>query len=222
MIRLWHLLADLLFPRKCVLCQELLQRGETDICGKCLSETEDFSSPETHTYLHKWTAVWYYEGNVRESILRFKFGNARSYASAYGRRIAMKLLREGMAEEPFVLTWVPVSRKRKRRRGYDQVELIARAVGAELGSEPVSTLVKTRHNRAQSGIADSSARRANVLGAYRIRNPEQVRGKRVILLDDVLTTGSTAGECARVLLTAGAKQVDSAVVASVRRRRSGS
>ena len=134
----------------------------------------------------------------------------------------MKLLREGMAEEPFVLTWVPVSRKRKRRRGYDQVELIARAVGAELGSEPVSTLVKTRHNRAQSGIADSSARRANVLGAYRIRNPEQVRGKRVILLDDVLTTGSTAGECARVLLTAGAKQVDSAVVASVRRRRSGS
>ena len=94
MIRLWHLLADLLFPRKCVLCQELLQRGETDICGKCLSETEDFSSPETHTYLHKWTAVWYYEGNVRKSLLHYKFHNKRSYAPAYGRLLAMKILRE--------------------------------------------------------------------------------------------------------------------------------
>lgn len=113
-----------------------------------------------------------------------------------------------------LITWVPVSRLRKLRRGYDQVELLAKYVGAELGMKPVRLLVKIRHNRAQSGIAGQAKRRANVLGAYRMVNPEQVRGKRILLLDDVITTGATAGECARVLLTAGAKEVHCGCIAA--------
>ena len=79
---------------------------------------------------------------------------------------------------------------------------------------PVRTLQKVRHNRPQSGISGQAKRRANVLGAYRITDPQQLRGKRVLLLDDVITTGATAGECARVLLTAGAKEVHCGCIAA--------
>ena len=137
---------------------------------------------------------------------------ARHYGAVYGRLVAMKVLE---SEEEFdVLTWIPVSPLRKLRRGYDQVELIAKAAGRELGMAPVSVLKKIRHNRPQSGISDAAMRRANVLGAYRVVHPELVSGKRVLLLDDILTTGSTASEAARMLKTAGAKEVHCAAVAA--------
>ena len=213
MMKLFHRISRLLFPPKCILCKRLLQENETDLCHGCRADTPEFSKPTKKlTYLAGWTALWYYEGNVRSSILRFKFHNARSYADAYGRMLAMKLTQE---ETEFdLLTWIPISRQRKWRRGYDQVELIAKAVGAELGIAPVSTLQKLRNNRPQSGITGAAQRRANVLGVYRVLDPSQVSGKRVLLLDDILTTGATAGECARMLLTSGAKEVYCAAVAA--------
>ena len=93
-------------------------------------------------------------------------------------------------------------------------QLLAEAVGQELGLTPVSTLCKVRHNRAQSGITGQAKRRANVLGAYKAVCPQQLHGKRVLILDDVITTGATAGECARVLLTAGAKEVHCGCIAA--------
>ena len=125
----------------------------------------------------------------------------------------MKLLRE-YPDGFDVLTWVPISRLRKFRRGYDQVELLAKAVGRELDMEPVRCLKKIRNNRPQSTVTGQAQRRANVLNAYRAIKPEQFQGKRVLLLDDIITTGATAGECARILLTAGAKEVHCAAVAS--------
>ena len=95
-------------------------------------------------------------------------------------------------------------------------QLLARAVGRELGMEPVRLLKKIRNNRPQSGISGQAERRANVLGAYRLTDAGAVAGKRILLLDDVITTGSTAGECARVLLTGGASQVHFGAVAAAR------
>ena len=82
---------------------------------------------------------------------------------------------------------------------------------------PVPTLKKIRNNRPQSRLKDAQARRANVLGAYRIAGNVSLQGKRVLLLDDILTTGATAGECARVLLVAGAKEVHCAAIAAARK-----
>lgn len=213
MMKLFHRISRLLFPPKCILCRGLLQENETDLCRDCRIHTPEFSKPTKKLpYLAGWTALWYYEGSVRSSILRFKFHNARSYADAYGRMLAMKLQQE---ETEFdLLTWVPISRQRKWRRGYDQVELIAKAVGTELGIAPAPTLQKLRNNRPQSGITGAAQRRANVLGVYRVLDPSQISGKRVLLLDDILTTGATAGECARMLLTNGAKKVYCAAVAA--------
>ena len=83
------------------------------------------------------------------SILRYKFYGRRSYASTYGRLLAMKLLKEGW-DDTDVLTWVPISRLRKFRRGYDQVELFARVVAEELGMELTPTLRKIQHTKPQS------------------------------------------------------------------------
>ena len=216
-MKLYHWLMELLFPPKCVLCGTLLKAGETDLCRTCRTEAPEYPNRKIKLqFLDSFAAVWYYEGNVRRSLLRFKFQNARSYASCYGRMLAMKLLRE-YPEGFDVLTWVPVSRLRKLRRGYDQVELLAKAVGAELGMTPVPMLKKIRNNRPQSRLDSASARRANVLGAYKLLDGDPVKGKRVLLLDDILTTGATAGECARMLLSAGAKEVHCAAVAAARK-----
>jgi len=129
----------------------------------------------------------------------------------------MKLLQENVEFD--VLTWVPISRIRKWRRGYDQVELIATAVGSELGIVPVSTVRKQRNNRPQSRLGDVARRRANVLGVYQIVDPALIEGKRILLLDDIITTGATVGECARLLLTAGAKEVFCAAVAAASHQR---
>ena len=213
MMLLFHRISQILFPPKCVLCKGLLQENETDLCRECRIHTPEFPN---HTkklpYLAGWTALWYYEGSVRGSILRFKFHNCRSYANTYGRLLAMKLTQEEMKFD--ILTWVPISRMRKWRRGYDQVELIANAVGAELDVTPFPTLKKLRNNPPQSGLTGAPQRRANVLGVYRVLDPDQIAGKRILLLDDIMTTGATAGECARMLLTYGAKEVYCAAVAA--------
>jgi ComF family protein len=113
-----------------------------------------------------------------------------------------------------MLVWIPVSRLRKLRRGYDQSELIARSLSRELGLKRVCALKKIRHTRPQSRISDVAERRANVLGAYRVTIPERVVGKRVLLVDDIFTTGATMSEAARMLKSAGAKEVHGRAVAA--------
>ena len=106
-----------------------------------------------------------------------------------------------------------IAKLRRFHRGYDQVELICNEVGKELSVLPVRTLRKIRNTPPQSGIKDVSRRRANVLGAYTACDSAAIKGKRILLLDDVITTGATLSECSRVLLTAGACDVTCAAIA---------
>lgn len=195
-----------LFPPKCVLCQRLLGPEETDLCGTCRRELPTAERIDaTVRYSEGCTAALYYEGHVRESVLRYKFSSKSGYASAFGRILAARILRE-FPQGFDLVTFVPVSARRRRQRGYDQGELLARAVGRELGIPEARTLKKIRHSPAQSGIQDAARRRANVAGAYRPAGRDP-RGLRILLVDDVLTTGATLSECARVLQTAGAGAV---------------
>ena len=213
------LLTELLFPHKCVLCGKLLEGGEIDLCKTCRIEAPECPADKGKLqFLDSWTPVWYYEGSVRGSLLRFKFSGRRSYALGYGRVLAIKL-RQEHPEGFDLLTWVPVSSLRKFRRGYDQVELLARAVGQELDMKPIRLLKKIRNNPPQSGIHGHAQRKANVLGSYRVVHEEVIQNKRILLLDDIVTTGATAGECARVLLTAGAAEVHLGLVAAARNRK---
>lgn len=208
-MKFWQRLLDLLFPPKCPFCAKLLQEGEEHLCARCdleLPWMEDESGQKQGEFLDDAVAPLWYRDSVRDSHHRFKFGGVRAYAEPYGMLMAQCV--RGQLTEPFdVITWTPVSKKRRRRRGYDQSQLLAQrlGLGLELPVEPL--LVKIRHTPPQAGIRDESARRANVLGAYELLPGAQAAGRRILLVDDVVTTGSTLSECARVLRTAGAASV---------------
>lgn len=209
---------QLLFPEKCVLCRSVLKWDEMDLCRKCrLEAPECLVSRRKIPFVDSWVAVWYYEKDARRSLLRYKFGRKRSYAAAYGRLLAMKLQRE-YPDGFDRLTWVPTGKWKKLTRGFDQCQLLAQVVGQELGMEPEKLIRKIRNNRTQSTIHGEAKRRANVLGAYKVTDPQRVAGQKVLLLDDIITTGATAGECGRILLTAGAAEVHCGAVASVRHK----
>ena len=204
----------LLFPPRCTLCRGFLRSNETDFCHRCRLDAPEFiKSKRNIPFVAQWTAIWYYKDDVRGSIHRFKFRNARRYADPYGRMLASRILRDRL-DDVDLISWVPVSRLRKFFRGYDQGQLLAIALGNELHRAPVQVLYKKRHTKPQSSIFGAPQRRANILGAYRICCPEQIQGKRILLLDDVITTGATCSECARMLMTAGAKEVLCAAVSA--------
>ena len=201
-----RLLTEWLFPRKCVLCRGLLSKEETDLCRRCRTDQPEYRyGRKKIQHVADMTALWMYEGHVRASLQRYKFSGARHYAEAYGRLLAMRI--ETDLPRPEVITWVPVSAARRRQRGYDQVELLAFAVAGELALPAEKLLDKFRDNPPNSSLKTQPERKANVLGVYRAVRPEQIRGKRVLLLDDIVTTGATASECARVLRTAGAEKI---------------
>ena len=102
-------LLNIFFPPKCVLCKKLLSKAETDLCKDCRQTQPEYRGNKIKlSFLAQWTGLWYYKENVRLSILRYKFAGRRSYAAAYGRLLAMKLMIEGW-DTPDMLTWVPIS-----------------------------------------------------------------------------------------------------------------
>ncbi len=205
---------QLIYPPKCALCKKILQKHETDLCPHCREHGPEFIfSKKKISFVAGWTAVWYYRDNARKSIVDYKFHNQRYYSKPYGRLLAMKLLSEGQTDFDMV-TWVPLSIRRTLERGFDQVHKIGVSVSQELELPLVRTLKKVVHNKPQSTIVGMAQRRANTLGVFIPYKPEQFRGKRILLLDDIVTTGATAEECAKTLMIAGAKEVYFAAVAA--------
>lgn len=206
-------LLDLIYPPKCAFCGKLLGKDESDLCGKCRKALPEVggSIKRGENFRQCWS-VYDYVGFVAESVRRFKFSGMQQYAQVYGRLIAMNLLRNKVCFD--VLTWVPISKKRRRQRGYEQTYLIAKTVAAELQCPCVPTLKKVRDNPPQSLQKTAANRRGNVLNAYQAVHPERFRDKRVLLIDDIITTGATLSECSKTLLIAGAAQVDCATLAA--------
>lgn len=197
----WFL--DLLYPPKCIFCRRLLRREETELCKRCRAELSEIEhSIQRGQFFERCHSVYYYEASVAEAVRRFKFYGRGEYAACFARLMAMRILREGVEFD--LVTWAPVSRKRQRKRGYDQSFLLAQEIAKELGAPCVRTLRKLRDNPPQSTRNDFAARQANVLGAYEAVEPQNFYGKRVLVIDDVITSGATLSECCRILKTAGA------------------
>lgn len=206
---------DLLFPPKCIFCGKFLDKGVSSACEKCeagLPYTKGSEIRQKGDFFDVCVSPLHYIDNVRKSILRFKFKGATAYADYYGKLLA-NCIRESLTEKYDMITWVPLSPKRAKDRGYDQAMLLALVVALELEDVAVETLKKNANIQAQSSIADREARRANVNGVYEVTDPELVYGKHILLIDDIITTGSTLSECARTLLMSGAESVVCATMA---------
>lgn len=197
---------NLFFPPKCPFCGKVLDA--VGVCSKCEKDLPWIPEEQvavTENGLICAAPLWY-EGLVRETLLRFKFRGGSALAEPLGELLA-RCAAERFSGEFDLVTWVPVSRKRLKKRGYDQSRLLAEAACCHWDTKPVQLLVKVQDNPAQSGLQGEAARRANVLGVYDPAEPELIRGRRILLVDDIHTTGATLSECARVLRDNGAASV---------------
>ena len=211
-------LLKLLFPPKCMLCGSILG-AEQEICAACREKVLLNTAPprvEKGAFFDKAAAGLWYENDVRKAILSLKYREKQSYARPLARVMAYACTHK-LEEEVDLVTFVPTNAATLRKRGYNQAQLLATELAAMLDVPCLPTLEKTRDTKPMHGLRPEE-RRANVLGAYRLCCPaESVAGKRVLIADDILTTGSTLSECARMLKTAGAERVLCVCAAAARK-----
>jgi ComF family protein len=228
---------DFLYPRICLACHADLSRTDRNyLCGPCEEALPRFgpeACPRCGQGLgpgapdvsrcpdcrHRAPAfdgasAWGpYRDALRDLVLQLKFGGERVLADELGRLLGARLAADPRFGDVDVLVPVPLDPATEGDRGYNQSALLAEALGRRLG-RPVEThaLAKARATAPQATL-DAARRAENVAGAFAAARPDGLRGRRVLLVDDVMTTGATASEAATVLKSAGAKTVLVAVVA---------
>ncbi len=210
-MKLIDALLDLLFPPKCPFCRQVQDApGMCPDCGRALPWMDEAHGLRELPGGLLCAAPLWYEGPVREAIRRFKFHGGVCAAGPLGELIAQAAA-ERFSGEFDVVTWVPVSAKRLRRRGYDQSRLLTENACKLWGVEPEALLRKVRDNPPQSGLESAEARWENAKDVYEAQGDPA--GKRVLLIDDICTTGSTLVSAAGALRAAGAAGVVCAAAA---------
>ena len=213
-----EIILDLLFPPRCPFCRTLLKDGEKTLCASCrrtLPWAPGAAQIQAFSHIRRCVSPLYYDGAVRRSLLRYKFRGYALYAKNYCEILANCIDENEVSCD--IITWVPLGKKRLRSRGYDQARLLAEGIAAGRGLPCACLLIKTADNPPQSGAGSSEKRRKNVAGVYAAADPALIKGKRVLLVDDIVTTGATLNECARVLRAAGAAEVCAAALARNKR-----
>jgi competence protein ComFC len=222
-----------LFPPRCICCDTLLPfKNPMELCSDCRENL-----PVMHKFEHrtpdgtnigKVYCVFGYEKGIRKAIHNLKFsdrpGNAATLVD-----LSYSYLERFFADNsvPFmplpvydIILCVPMHPGRKRKRGYNQSELLAERLARRMNIPALKkVMVKAVNTPAQSALG-KAGRFRNLIGAFKVKAPDLVKGKRILLVDDVMTTGNTLEQCGKVLKDEGAIQVDAFVVA-MRRKLSG-
>ena len=205
----WEKVLNLLFPPKCPFCQTILDNPHAPMCPECqakLSWLEGRAGERSIDFADGCFSPLAYEEPVREAIHRYKFSRVRALGKPFAALMA-QCLGDRLPQGADYITWAPLSKKRLRERGFNQAELLGREVGRLLSIPAGPALEKVRDTTPQSDLEEESARRANARGVYSLLPGIGLTGKRVVLVDDVVTSGATLSECAALLRQAGAEQV---------------
>lgn len=186
-------------PPMCACCGQPfdIDPGAGALCAHCLDHPPSFGRAR---------AVFRYDGDSRALVLRFKHGDRIGAATHFARWMA-RAGSELLAESDLIVP-VPLHRWRLLHRRYNQAALLALALSRLSGISCAPDALTRARSTPSQGQMGRKARRANVRGAFRLARPVEVAGKRVLLVDDVLTSGATAGECAETLIRGGAEKVD--------------
>ena len=232
---LLHSAVSLLYPPGCTICRKSIRAGEY-LCDQCETKavrivapfcqkcSEPFEGSITNTfacancahrtiYFDAAVAAYRGRGIVRQIIHEFKYGRQIHLRHLVGRWLNSALDDERLRQSHFdVIVPVPLHPTRQRERGFNQASLLAELLSAQTSIPVKPLLERTRYTTTQTAL-DRSERMENLHNAFRLRKNADVRGLRVLLVDDVLTTGSTLNECARILKRASAFSVHAATAA---------
>ena len=194
----------------CGICGKLDKKS---LCNKCkiklqknaICKIEDYKN--TSSYFNEHIYLFQYTGEIRDTILKYKF-NEKSYIY----RTFLEFIKNNkkicaQIKKYDIIIPVPISKKRLNTRGYNQSALIAKELAKELSIEySEKILIKIKDNNPQSEMKQDT-RKSNVRGVYKTINEERIYNKKVLIIDDIFTTGSTADECAKVLKENNAESV---------------
>lgn len=208
MINIMEYILDILFPKRCIICSKTLKAGcEISICHNChndmLLKFHNPSLPEGR-FFDQYMFCLPYIDTIKESVRGLKFKNQYTLAKTFGYVMAEKLKCEDVGYVDYVVP-VPISYMRKRDRGYNQTELITQELCKITGLKMNKEIIEKIKEIPPLSSMNKSQRAKMVKGAYKVSS--DVKGMRILLTDDIYTTGSTVNECARVLIKNGAKEV---------------
>jgi len=195
---------DLIFPKRCSICGSILSETERAMCEKCVESARACTKHEAGY------SATVYDGVIKDAITKFKFKGKREFSSPLSN-ILINFIENLPAEGSFhavdVVVPVPLFHERQKERGYNQSELLAARVAQHL-KLPLdgNVLVRARKTKPQFDLKREE-RFKNVRDAFIVPKTEEIAGRNVLLVDDILTTGATTAECSKALKQAGAKNV---------------
>ena len=207
------------FPRRCELCGNIvaldIQRCDEclnlpkiigDVCKSCGSAKADCNCKKNKNEYKQIVAPYYYKDYTVCCVHRFKFNDYQELCVAMGNDITACVNERYQDIDFDCVTCVPLSKKRLKKRGYNQAQLLAQQISKQTGIEYKDLLYKRFDNKSQR-TQSQRERKVNVYGAYDLIDGVDVTDKTILLIDDVKTTGSTLNECAKMLKIYGASQV---------------
>lgn len=212
----------------CVFCNRRKRREEAYISEKYLGICDGCNKdlpyiPKDVVFagnedLSSLFSVFEYTGTVRRTVRRYKFNGQQRYADIFAEVMYEHFKEHRLCNDYDMVTMVPLSRKRFGGRGYNQAEILAEKLADRLGMEFKNNCVfKIRENKIQSLTRSIIERRENVRGVY-LADGAKIKGRNILLIDDVYTTGSTMKECARELKRKGAENVLGVTLAKTKNR----
>lgn len=197
-----------LFPPACSVCGKI---DKNWLCPNCQRRVERLEKSilveiENQKY-EKLLYLFQYESLVRKLILRYKFSNKAYLNHFFANRIAENEKNCELLKQYDMIIPVPMHKKKKQKRGYNQTELVANELEKRLAIPARKDILSKVVNTTTQSKLSGKARQSNIQHAFFIQNDFEVEDKKIILLDDIYTTGSTSEECSRVLKEAGAKEI---------------
>ncbi|MBI2609836.1 ComF family protein [Candidatus Giovannonibacteria bacterium] len=202
---------SLLFPERCIGCL----KEKVFLCELCIKKAKKESEIKNPgPFLDKLYSFGFYDNRVlKRAIRRFKYHGTARLSHPFSQMLHHLFRTYLTSETNAVLLPIPISKKRLRKRGYNQAELISKALSDRTGIENMSDIIlKVKDTPTQTALS-SAKRISNVINSFRISTSEKIAGRTVFLIDDISTTGATLNEAARVLKDAGAKKVIGLVIA---------
>ena len=209
---------NFIYPPYCMVCSSQLAENEKLICDNCWLHipqinqdsdllTEIKSKVGGEVYFSKVISEWEFSPTVQTAIHLLKYQNFKVLANRIGQFMAERLSKQPLPMDKTILIPVPLHKTRTRERGFNQSTLLCRIIAAETGLNYSDKILKRiRYTQSQTKL-NAIERAKNVENAFKVIYPEQIKNKLAILVDDVITTGSTMNECAKELIKNGANDV---------------